>query len=126
MAKSLEKRKYRRLPREIYVISKLYLGGSEKEKLFLTKDISSGGVMFYSKQKLPADAKMHMKIHLPTMSKPIDVTARVVRSSEIERGPLYAIGLEFIKIGTKDKKEIARFMASCLLTKEDVKALLGK
>jgi PAS domain S-box-containing protein len=81
-----------------------------------TIDISEGGLCFLSNKPLETDTKINIKLAL-SHSKKISLKGRVAWKKEIEENlrkhPLrYKIGLEFINLKIKDKRNISKLIKS--------------
>jgi len=107
-----EKRQYRR--RDCHCLVKYKSFDKESSCMETTtsiRNISEGGILLKTKEYLPMDCKLELKINIPTMNEVIDVTAKVVRVQELKRGEGYQIGVMFLDVGPKHKEKIAKFSA---------------
>lgn len=80
---------------------------SSKEKtLSFVRNISAGGVLFYSEEELPLESTLEMKISIPPRVEPVNVIARIVRSNPLKKIGGYEYGVEFVHIDEEDREVI--------------------
>ncbi|HDZ76623.1 MAG TPA: PilZ domain-containing protein, partial [Candidatus Omnitrophica bacterium] len=97
---------YSQLPMNYQVV---FDDGRKKEVVStLTKDISSGGVLFESNEVLPIDASIKLTLSLPGVGHNIEALSNIVRVEEIEFKRQYNIGVEFKEIKEEDREEILK------------------
>lgn len=82
-----------------------------------TKDISAGGICFYSPNELPVNSYLTLEMELPKRisSRPIASVVKVVRVEEIESKKHYAIGAEFVQLDQMDRMTIIKYAKDCEL-----------
>jgi hypothetical protein len=68
--------------------------GALKNKVVMSINISTAGVMFLADEYLPLDTKVGIKLKMPNMVYPIELEGRVVRSES-------GLGLKFFKTAIK-------------------------
>lgn len=90
----------------------LHKGEPFVEVLTSLRDISRNGILFKSREYLPADTRLEVKVNLPPMEKPIATLAKVMRFEKIGRKRGYWIGITFLDIKEEDRKKIVDFVAS--------------
>lgn len=82
-----------------------------------TKDISAGGVCFYSPNELPLNSYLTLEIELPknASARPIASVVKVVRILEIEHKKRYEIGAVFVQLDPVDRVTIIKYAKDCEL-----------
>jgi type II secretory ATPase GspE/PulE/Tfp pilus assembly ATPase PilB-like protein len=113
----LDKRVYPRLDTKVnlhYTIfdseEALVKAGFKPEQFSVTKNISAGGVLFFSNGPLPVSAIIELKMDLPDGEGPIDCLARVVRVEEAGEVHLYNIGVCFLDITGAERARLNKFI----------------
>ena len=116
-----ERRIYQRLPNRIHLSYKVFKSQEEitkrgitVEQLSVTKNISAGGLLFISKDNLPAGSILDLKIELPDDEKPIECLARVVRVEETGRDNNFDIAVCFLDITSAQRVRLDRFVETVL------------
>lgn len=109
-----ERRKFVRLNFLVDVIYRRY-ESSEKEKLSLSKNISTGGICLIAYGELKESDLLDLEIYLPDDNKPIKVMGRVVWVNEFiigetPKGKRYDVGVEFIDIDQDDLTKIYKYV----------------
>jgi twitching motility protein PilT len=74
----------------------------------LTKDISSGGILFESEEIFPLGSELKVTLFLPGLDRDITVNTKIIRVEETESGKQFAVGATFIQITDVDKQEIVK------------------
>ena len=115
----LDKRVYPRLDTRVnlhYTIfdsqEALVKAGFKPEQFSVTKNISAGGVLFFSNESLPVSAIIELKMELPDGEGSIDCLARVVRVEEAGQEHLYNIGVCFLDITGAERARLNKFIES--------------
>lgn len=73
------------------------------------EDISNGGALLVSAERLKEGQIIHLKIKLPLFAQPIEVRAKIVRVIEVKsqaQESQYKIGIEFIDMISPDKDKL--------------------
>jgi len=108
---SQERRKSSRVTVDAYVAAILNGGQIASEAVFISKDISSEGVFLFSKKLVfPVGTIIDLKIHTPVTREPISAQAKVIRITKDEVVQVNGMGLVFMQISAKDKKELLRHL----------------
>jgi len=107
----------RRYPRINACIEYAVLDQSRPAKLFGTKNISAGGIAFFSKEKLEKNTLVSLSVTLPDTSD-FRATAGVVWCEEarLSWDPSigYEVGVNLIEIREADRQKITRYVFSRL------------
>lgn len=99
-----EKRVFTRL--KTHHLIKYRVLSSREKTLSFVRNISAGGVLFYSEEELPLDSTLEMKINIPPNTEPVNVIAKVVRSHPLKKVGGYEVGVEFVHIEEEDRELI--------------------
>jgi len=110
---SSERRRFLRLPLEIKVHFKALKEGVldvKGLKPARAKNLSTGGVLFSSARKLPANEVLQMRINFIRSGKPVEMAAiaRVARCQKSKAG--YNVGVEFLQVYSEDLKVLENFI----------------
>ncbi len=105
-----ERRKYTRVALDAYITATLTEDKTAQERLFMSRNMSPGGIFLVSSEAYPMGTILKLKIHTPTTLKPIVVEAKVVWIAKDENSKVMGVGLVFIKISETDKKELVKHL----------------
>lgn len=105
-----ETRRFKRVSYKVDI--KLVLPDNKAENS-QTVDISQGGICFISKSPLKTDTRINFSLYPFSKRRPVHITGRVAWIKKIEdlTGEIvnkYKVGVEFISINSKDRKEFSR------------------
>ncbi len=75
-----------------------------------TKDISGGGLLFYSDTSIPKGTIVEMVIDLPDSGRPIECLTRVERVEEIKKDSVYGIGVCFLDMSRVDRSRVDKYI----------------
>jgi type II secretory ATPase GspE/PulE/Tfp pilus assembly ATPase PilB-like protein len=84
--------------------------GFTPEQLSVTKNISAGGLIFYSQEPLAIGSIIEVIIELPGAEEPIESLARVTRVEEIGGSNRYGIAVCFLDITGAQRTSLNRFV----------------
>lgn len=76
----------------------------------LTKDISTGGILFESDRVIPLDAKVKITLSLPGLNRNIEAVSKIVRVEEVEFKEQYNIGVMFVDISPENSAELLKLV----------------
>ena len=88
----------------------LEISSSEWDMVAL-RDLSAGGVFFYSSQNLGIDSLLNLKIDVSTDSSPIECVGIVLRVKKQQYTSIFGIAAAFMEIGAQDKEMINKTAA---------------
>jgi len=115
----LDKRIYTRLDAKVnlhYTLfdseESLVKAGFKPEQFSVTKNISAGGVLFFSNEPLPVSSIIELKMDLPDGEEAISCLGRVVRVEEAGQEHLYNIGICFLDITGAERARLNKFIES--------------
>ena len=78
--------------------------------IFLTKDVSEGGLCFSCPEDFKAETILELEILLPTKDIPLKALGKIAWSQQIEPSK-YDIGLSFLKINKEDRKTLLSYLS---------------
>lgn len=109
-----ERRIYPRAKLEIGVRYKPYgvEGGIQVFREGKARDISEGGLLLETSEKLAVSDKLEFKLKLPVMSHFMLLRGSIVWVKEVEKDKWYNYGISISEIDPNDRKQIARYVAS--------------
>lgn len=96
-----ERRKYIRLEYPFLVKYKPHVGPVPENNLSMTKNISTGGVLFEVKERLNMSEVLDLIIDIPSSDKLIEAAGKVVRIEKLDN-MRYEAGVKFIEIAKND------------------------
>ena len=104
-----DRRKY---PRVNAAVSYAVLEEEPAGKTQNTKNISAGGIAFFSKNKVDVNVVLSLTINLPDLSQ-VKTKARVAWNQLVNESwcqqTNYELGIEFIEIDENDRQKIAKY-----------------
>ena len=113
-----EKRSYQHLNSKVNLRYKVFKSQGEllrrgftPEQLSVTKDISAGGLLFFSDEVLPIGSILELNLELPNGQESIECLARVVRVEEIEEEKNYHIAVCFLDIAGAQRARLNRYVS---------------
>ena len=83
---------------------------SDEEIQASTKDISAGGLAFYSKEKLPHLSILEVRLNVPGEDQPVICLAEVVRVRVVENTPFCDTALHFLDLSSHDRRILDKFV----------------
>jgi Tfp pilus assembly pilus retraction ATPase PilT len=88
----------------------LVKAGFKPEQFSVTKNISAGGLLFFSNDPLPVSAIIELNMDLPDGEGSIGCLARVVRVEEAGQEHLYNVGVCFLDITGAERARLNKFI----------------
>lgn len=107
-----ERRKYMRIPEESEVTYKVLT--APKLNMFLTKDISQGGICFFIQESVPQNSLLEIRLALekiPFSFKTIVKTKWIRKVAHSER---YEVGVEFVNLSEDATKHLLQYIKSVI------------
>lgn len=112
-----DKRVYSRLNSKVNLRFRVFKSKKEllergliPEQLTVTKNISAGGILFFSEEPLAAGSILELKIELPDNEEPIQCLARIIRAEETEKENIYNLAACFLDITGAERARLDRFV----------------
>ncbi|MBI4435790.1 MAG: PilZ domain-containing protein [Candidatus Omnitrophica bacterium] len=121
-----ERRKYVRVPTNLYVAYTLPDSGRKEAGLFLTKNVSGGGLLIETFWEIPPGTILDLSIHLPTTFLPLSAKGKVVRVRKTRPYGRYDVGLSLIEISEKERRALIKYLVSIIFSKADYESLFRK
>ncbi len=90
----IDKRKFIRIPQSLQIVYEI--SNNPKTQFFLTRNISQGGVSFYTHEFIPKATILKIRFSLPEFS--YDGFARVIWIREDVKDDRFEIGTEFMNM----------------------------
>lgn len=107
-----ERRKYRRIKDSAKAVYKVM--GVEGEYNLTVLNLSGGGLCLPLSHKINKGTLLELNLNMPQDKDPFFVLAKVVWQSEApvnrDGKPYYDTGIEFLKMGLRDKMRIIRYI----------------
>ncbi len=101
-------RKHKRLA--VDYLLKYRSAGSETEDFVSNlKDISAGGLRFWSERFLPEETLLNVSTWIPPIDRVFHALARVVRIRE-SKGNLFYIAVSFVEVSYEDQNALNQFI----------------
>lgn len=106
--RDLGRRKHIRIGVDAYICATLTTDQFAGEKMFTTKDIGPEGIFLECREPLPIGTILNLRVHTPTTLEAINVQARVIRVAKDENSKIIGMGLIFMDMDEKVKKELLK------------------
>ncbi|MFH1858625.1 MAG: PilZ domain-containing protein [Candidatus Omnitrophota bacterium] len=121
-----ERRKYARVATNLYIAYSLPGSESQEAGVFITKNVSGGGMLFESLREVAVGTLFDLAIHLPTSPLPLLAKGKVVRVKKTRPYGRYDVGVSLVEIHEEDRRELVQYLVATLFTKSDCESLFGK
>ncbi len=111
MYEGTERRKYKRIEKpymarfQIKQYKESEISSAEWDMVAL-KDLSAGGVFFYSSKNLGIGSPLDLKIDLSTTTPSVECVGTVIRIKKQQYTSIFGIAAAFTKIGAQEKEMI--------------------
>jgi len=92
----LERRKYTRVPESLQISYEILPAEAIKE--YLTKDISQGGIRFFTYEFIPKDSRLRIRITFPRTLFSFEALVKCMWVKEMPYGDEFEVGVEFIDL----------------------------
>lgn len=109
---SIEKRKYPRLDCSMPVQYRRVGVLDGESSGALTKNVSTGGTCIVTEEFIPANSRVVMVLSVPFAAQRIKSLCKVVWTKRFATLSRYDIGIEFIEMTDKGKREMTMFVKS--------------
>lgn len=118
-----ERREYARIATNLYITYSIPGKESFEAGIFVSKNVSGGGILFESFREIPVGTVFDLAIHLPTFPFPLSAKGKVVRLKKTRHYGRYDVGMSLIEISEKERRELIKYLVSTLLTQKDCESL---
>ena len=115
LKKMKERRKFVRIPERAKIAYRVV--PKAKIKRFISKDISQGGVRFFTQDFIPEGTFLEIRITLEKITFSFEGYVEVVWSREYPKKEKCEIGAQFINISRGAKKELIHYIKDILKNK---------
>lgn len=120
-----ERRRYTRVATNLYITYSMPGAESSEAGIFVSKNVSGGGILFESFREIPVGTVFDLAIHLPTHPFPLSAKGKVVRLEKTRPYGRYDVGMSLIEISEKERRELIKYLVSTLFTQNDCESLFG-
>ena len=120
-----DRRKYTRVATNLYITYSIAGSETSEAGIFISKNVSGGGILFESFREIPVGTVFDLAIHLPTFPFPLSAKGKVVRIEKTRPYGRYDVGMSLMDIAEEDRRELIRYLVSTLLTSTDCESLFG-
>lgn len=100
-------RRFKRLRSDFLV--KYYVNRKGEAYITNARDISAGGIRFWSASEIPKSASLDVSIYLPFLDRTVDALAQVRRVSRVRQGFLFNVAVSFLDLKQEDREAINHF-----------------
>lgn len=111
-----ERREYTRIPEESEVTYKILR--APKLNMFLTKDISSGGICFFVQESVPQNSLLEIRLTLEKVPFSFKAIVRTKWIRKVAHSERYEVGVEFVNLPEEATKHLLRYINS-VIKKDD-------
>lgn len=84
--------------------------GKEEPWISNVKDISAGGLRFWSEHFFPEATLLRLSVWIPALERPLDALARIVRVRPARNGEMYYLSVRFIEVSQDLQKALNDFI----------------
>ncbi len=78
------------------------------------KDISAGGVRFWTEESVESGELLQMKVLLPPIGRVLHVLGKVRRVHYVEKSGIYYVGVSFYQMKAEDQQALDNFVNSLI------------
>jgi c-di-GMP-binding flagellar brake protein YcgR len=103
-----EQRRYVRIPVSLQIAYELLPADSIKQNL--TKNISQGGIRFFTHEFIPKGARLRIRISFPKTLFSFEALVKCVWITEMPYGEEFEVGVEFIDLPTEVADYLIRYI----------------
>jgi c-di-GMP-binding flagellar brake protein YcgR len=102
-------RSFKRLKAD-YLIKYQVAGSGQEPFIANIKDISGGGLKFWSDHYLPEGTLLRVSVWVPPIERTIEGLARIARVRQARGGVVYYMAARFLEIASEDQKALDGFI----------------
>ena len=106
----LNERRHKRFRADFLV--KYEVGKGGVGQITNARDISAGGLRFWTQEKLPESSTLTVSIYLPPLRRVVSAVARVLRARRVKKTFLYSVAVSFLDLKQEDREAINDFAES--------------
>lgn len=115
MKEQYEKRKEERVDAHIPLKFHKLAKGSNPEEGSISRNFSQGGICFRASEFVPLAKRLILSLSVPSAKEPVKTISKVAWIRKVDLGGRdeeYEIGVQFLEMDKKDKKEVFEFVRS--------------
>ena len=120
---SVERRQYARVETNLYITYSMEGSPQTEAGVFLTKNVSGGGILFESFKEIPVGTVLDLSMHLPTSRYALQAKGKVARVDKTRNYGRYDIGLSLVEISERDRRELIKYLVSLVFCAGDYATL---
>ncbi|MCK9430266.1 MAG: PilZ domain-containing protein [Candidatus Omnitrophica bacterium] len=91
-----ERRRYARVPESLQIAYEIL--PTDTTKQYLTKDISQGGIRFFTHEFIPKDTRLRIRISFPRTLFSFETLVRCMWIKQMPYGDEFEVGVEFVDL----------------------------
>lgn len=115
--KVFNSRHFKRL-RVSYLLKYKPINSSEAPFISNIKDLSAGGVKFWTDQPLTEGTFLQLTILIPPLGRTLETLGRVQRVRYAAQNKIYYAGINFVELQTADQEALNRFIEEAIAREE--------
>ena len=105
--KAKNTRQYKRL--HVAYLVKYQINGKGEPRITNAKDISAGGLRFWTTENIPQNSLLKVSIYLPPLERSVEGLAKVLRIRKSKEGLVYYVAVSFLELKQEDREALAQF-----------------
>jgi len=105
--KARNTRRFKRI-RAAYLV-KYQVNGKGEPRITNARDISAGGLRFWTEEKIPHSSVLKISVYFPPLERSVEGTAQVLRMRRSKEGYVYYVAVSFLELNQKDREDISQF-----------------
>lgn len=106
--KAQDSRRFKRI-RAAYLV-KYQVHGKKEPRITNVRDISAGGLRFWSEEAVPESSVLNVSVFLPPLERFVEATAQVLRVRRAKEGGLvYYVAVRFLELKAEDREALNQF-----------------
>lgn len=103
-------RRHKRVRADFLVKYEVIKGGAGQ--ITNARDISAGGLRFWTQEKLSESSVLTVSIYLPPLNRVVSGVVRVLRVRRLKKTFLYSVAVSFLDLKQEDREAIDEFAES--------------
>lgn len=108
--KTQDTRRFKRF-RVSYLV-RYQVNGKGEPRITNARDISAGGLRFWTKEALAPSSVLDISIYLPPLRRSVEAVSQVLRVRRSRDEFIYSVAVSFLDIKEEDQKELRNFAES--------------
>ena len=112
--KAVNARKFKRIHTD-YLLKFQLLNSKEPPIISNIKDLSAGGLRFWTDRMVPQDALVRVSVFVPPLDRTIEALGSVQRVRRAIKAPVYYVSVGFVELNQEDQEAINQFVEGVAL-----------